>query len=227
MQWRSEHQTGQPRCFSEHRPAHAPRQSGGSSNDFSGRLVPLQPRSINILWGDPGWCMHTNRTLHRHESLPGASCHYVHGLSPSLHISNRAAITVSCADTTVRQHAPCADEETHHVSGLGPVQLVLNINQRGLHGADQGMYEKRAQFQNFFPSFFWVCCADSFLIILAEANANTWNSIKSLLQWNQNTIMPSLVMTAHCQMRTYNVLFQMYTFTGQNNYLVTVCIAFA
>lgn len=41
--------------------------------------------------------------------------------------------------------------------------------------------KREHNFLNFFPSFFWVCCADSFLIILAEADANTWNGIKSLL----------------------------------------------
>lgn len=168
MQWKSEHYTGrahgQLRCFSEHRTAHTPRQSGGSSNDFSGRLVPLQPRSINILWGDPGWCIHMNRTLHRYESLPGASRHHVHGLSPSLHISDRAAIAVSCTDATVRQDALCADEGTQHVSGLGSVQLVLNLKGRGPRQVRETWWcspgrvvdVKRAQFLGFLLFFLFV-----------------------------------------------------------------------
>lgn len=69
-----------------------PHQSGGWSNDFSGRLLPPQPSCINIWWGDPGWCMHMNRTLLRYESLPWASCHHACRMSPSLHISNSTAV---------------------------------------------------------------------------------------------------------------------------------------
>lgn len=78
-----------------------------------------------------------------------------------------------------------ADEGTRHVSGLGPVQLVLNIKgERVTWWCRPKVCMKREHnFLNFFPSFFFGSVAPilSFLIILAEADANTWNGIKSLL----------------------------------------------
>lgn len=44
------------------------------SNDFNGRLGPLQPWSIHILLGDPGWCMNMSRTLIQYEPLVYAGC---------------------------------------------------------------------------------------------------------------------------------------------------------
>lgn len=73
MQWKSEHAhthsnstkyTQLPAFWTQ--PSTHPQQSTGWINDFSGRLVPLQSVYINILWGDPWWCMNINRTLLQH-----------------------------------------------------------------------------------------------------------------------------------------------------------------
>ncbi len=91
-----------------------PQQSGGWSNDFNRKLASLQPRCINILWGDPGWCMHMSRTLLRYQSLPGASCHHVRRRSPSPHISDRTIPRCGCIDTHSNNIYP--DEQKHQVS---------------------------------------------------------------------------------------------------------------
>lgn len=128
MQWKSEHTVHgapnthtQPQAFRTQICRH-PQQSGGWSNDLSRRLVPLQPRCINILWGDPGWCMHMSRTLLQYQSLPGASCHHLRRLSPSPHISNRTIPRCGCIDT--HSNNIYADEQKHQVS----LYLVARAN---------------------------------------------------------------------------------------------------
>lgn len=120
----------EPQAFWTH-----PQESGGWSNDFSGRLVPLQPRCINILWGEPGWCMHMNRTLLWYESLPWASCHRVRGMSPSLHISNKT--TIPHYTVAVQAHIPSAstyaDEQTHQFS----LYLVVQVKYRPVQANPQ------------------------------------------------------------------------------------------
>lgn len=93
-----------------------PQQSRGWSNDFSERLVPLQPRCINILWGDPGWVVHAYDQD-----------------SPSVQISPRSFLT-SCTQAphistrTTISHCSCIDTHPNNIyTNEQTIQVSLSV----------------------------------------------------------------------------------------------------